>query len=641
MKTLRNSHNVETYSMTTTIVIISTIALTITMIDTSQAFRISIPTNIRNVQQQFSFVQENQKYLQRQRHVSKSTKVTSTTSIRDSLMDGFFDINNNNSTIESNNDFEIINDLTNDFSSKNNNNDDDMDILQQLRCRVQEINNNEQNRINRFRTANCESSIVSIIPDWVRRINIGTYPIAVCGSASSTLFVTHLESGTVLASNEKYKQQQQRQQQALTNDKEAESDDSINEHTIRLLYGQYDGGGTISVAMSSLIGNSNGGAIIAEGRRGGGVGIYRFDSASSDLLYQGSIPTLDDCIATSLSFDNDNNLLWISTDNGYVYAYSTENELSTSIDDDDDEQDDVLLLPPLVVQTQPKYKWNIGSTVLSVSVNTELSCAVATAESGYVYLLSLDNYKNDNIADDDNNKSSILQSFLPPYDSTERRSSHPYCTCATLVVHPLSSSTSIIQTSTITNNNNNKQQQMYSIVCGTNDGTIYVQTINQQVSSSEIDFNNPFKVATTTTTSTSTPTIPNIRKMMPSHLGGGVKCITNIPNTNGLIASCGYDGSLRIWDVSSRDNLYQFLGYKVWIGSVWSDGYRIVSDGADNTIIQHDFSIPPSSTTTTTSTTKSNSNTSTRSSNTSENDNKKKKKNDNKSIDFDNDNEFM
>jgi WD40 repeat protein len=56
--------------------------------------------------------------------------------------------------------------------------------------------------------------------------------------------------------------------------------------------------------------------------------------------------------------------------------------------------------------------------------------------------------------------------------------------------------------------------------------------------------------------------------------------------------SAGQDGTIRVWNVSSpqkRDCLYQLTGYKVWLGSLWTDGRRLVSDGSDNTIIVHDF----------------------------------------------------
>jgi WD40 repeat protein len=52
----------------------------------------------------------------------------------------------------------------------------------------------------------------------------------------------------------------------------------------------------------------------------------------------------------------------------------------------------------------------------------------------------------------------------------------------------------------------------------------------------------------------------------------------------------GLDGTLRLWDTDVKKFLYQFVGYKVWLGSLYTDGERIVTDGADNTIIMHDFS---------------------------------------------------
>lgn len=52
----------------------------------------------------------------------------------------------------------------------------------------------------------------------------------------------------------------------------------------------------------------------------------------------------------------------------------------------------------------------------------------------------------------------------------------------------------------------------------------------------------------------------------------------NDNNNNNIIITAGIDGSIRVWDLSIKKNLYQFLGYKVWIGSVWTDGVRIVTD---------------------------------------------------------------
>ena len=60
------------------------------------------------------------------------------------------------------------------------------------------------------------------------------------------------------------------------------------------------------------------------------------------------------------------------------------------------------------------------------------------------------------------------------------------------------------------------------------------------------------------------------------------------------------DGTLRVWDLadgrvdgipsaSGPKCLYGLGGYKVWLGSVCSDGLRLVSDGRDNALVVHDF----------------------------------------------------
>jgi WD40 repeat protein len=75
-------------------------------------------------------------------------------------------------------------------------------------------------------------------------------------------------------------------------------------------------------------------------------------------------------------------------------------------------------------------------------------------------------------------------------------------------------------------------------------------------------------------------------QIRPPHLGP-VKCLASpIP---GLLVSGGLDGSLRVWDIEEGSSLYQFVGYKIWMGSIWTDGSRLVTDGSDNSVIVHDF----------------------------------------------------
>ena len=101
--------------------------------------------------------------------------------------------------------------------------------------------------------------------------------------------------------------------------------------------------------------------------------------------------------------------------------------------------------------------------------------------------------------------------------------------------------------------------------------------------------------------------------MLPSHGGAvvGIAPLTAVGDGE-LLISGAHDGTLRVWDlrhegeeqddgfgddfgeVSITENkikcLYGLGGYKVWLGSVCTDGERIVSDGRDNAVVVHDFS---------------------------------------------------
>lgn len=105
----------------------------------------------------------------------------------------------------------------------------------------------------------------------------------------------------------------------------------------------------------------------------------------------------------------------------------------------------------------------------------------------------------------------------------------------------------------------------------------------------------------------------NMIQCYPSHeYGSAIKCIC-CPSSNILVTG-STDGTIRVWDYNMElfedddevDNdekdemkssidyivpniLYCFEGYKVWMGSMWTDGIRLLSDGADNRIVIHDY----------------------------------------------------
>jgi len=90
--------------------------------------------------------------------------------------------------------------------------------------------------------------------------------------------------------------------------------------------------------------------------------------------------------------------------------------------------------------------------------------------------------------------------------------------------------------------------------------------------------------------------------LLPNHNG---QVVALLPRGSDLLISGAQDGTIRIWDMQGpsikdrmRENpealgpkcLYGLAGYKVWLGSINTDGQRLVSDGADNKIVVHDFS---------------------------------------------------
>lgn len=95
-------------------------------------------------------------------------------------------------------------------------------------------------------------------------------------------------------------------------------------------------------------------------------------------------------------------------------------------------------------------------------------------------------------------------------------------------------------------------------------------------------------------------------QLRPSH-NGRVVALTPLPTnermgntlvSEPLLVSGAHDGTLRVWEMELVDGvpvvgarcLYGLGGFKVWLGSVATDGVRLVSDGKDNAIVVHDFS---------------------------------------------------
>ena len=64
----------------------------------------------------------------------------------------------------------------------------------------------------------------------------------------------------------------------------------------------------------------------------------------------------------------------------------------------------------------------------------------------------------------------------------------------------------------------------------------------------------------------------------------------------GILVSGGQDGIIRVWELDTElefdepsTGKYFLIGFKIWLGSFWTDGERLVMDGADNSISILDF----------------------------------------------------
>lgn len=410
-----------------------------------------------------------------------------------------------------------------------------------------------------WKNAECVSSLRLQLSDWVRRIAVDTYPLAVCGSAGGNIYLVDLDQGEEL--------------DCITSVHEAhiDDDDDVNE-AMKKLYGLYDGGGVIAVAIRKDI-------VVSSGREGG-VHVFKIDgkeetyykgsrggTASSTRLQlksEGKIRPLDSTLVTSLDFD-DNGMLWTGGYDGFIRAY---------------EYDDADV--PLAMQREPVYELEVGCEVLSVSVNDDIGCGVAATAEGTVVLFSLEEGE--------------IMSVWKPFGRGVGRRKREYARCAIIVQND----------EALTTERGEQQPAVWSVVCGGSEGSMYQKRLNldsfEYVSESKPFLNDD-----------------SLRgRLRPSHSGLVMAMASPSP---GLLVSGSQDGTIRIWDcsyyssegktggikiqhddeeeeaqyddvagVDRRPNcLYAMTGYKVWLGSIFTNGEKLIADGSDNTIIAHDF----------------------------------------------------
>jgi hypothetical protein len=522
----------------------------------------------------------------------------------------------------SDNNIKSKNNYYNDFDEVKNGNGDNNYLLTSLRQRQRSLNSQLYER---WMSGTTTSSRIGFTInesfynnntskfDWVRRLCIGTYPHVVCGSASGAIYIANVEEGKLLASASCA------HYPSSCNNDEDDDDDILkgddNFALLRLLYGDYDGGGVLAVAMTSssspvhsgrsvLTANRSADLIASAGREGG-VKLHEWVRWSDKLKYIGSVPMCSDddddnddnsVIITSLKFDSV----------GRLYAGGGDGHLRVINFDNNNSDEEVGMRTTLIPPSHEKpsasssisslWQWKRGeltstkylSPILSMDIAETLNLIATAHANGDVCVYSLHNGVDERggsdsySRDDYNNNALTLLGVWNPFADTNDAS---HARSVTFVSGGRERGDNDVD------DDKNDEYPSWSIVVGGGNGQMWVQELHPSYYAND----------GTTTTSTTPLFLENtMQQIKPPHNGPVVALASR---SGGVLVSAGHDGVLRISQISaSRINpervpppkaLYGLGGYKVWIGNICIDdeGKRLLSDGRDDVVVIHDFSL--------------------------------------------------
>ncbi|VEU38696.1 unnamed protein product [Pseudo-nitzschia multistriata] len=488
-----------------------------------------------------------------------------------------------------------------DTESNNNNNEatpslSDTDIFASLRARQDSLKEEQQRieeqtekavevdliereRLNyNWNEANCVSTVRLTIDDWIRRMAVDLYPMVVCGSSRGNLYLGNLDDGDQLDCLEG------------VHSEEIHEDipDDVAQACIQALYDGYDGNGPFAIAMKKDLVVSSGreGGIyactiigeevdVASGSRGGSVrqtklrlqreGKFRGLEGGTDSNGKSIPPPL----ITSLVFDN-RGTLWAGGYDGKLRGYNHE-----EFDLDD--------RPLMLRQKAPDFDIDVGAPILDMNVEEETGIIVVTTHTKGVFLYSLHDGR--------------FLFHCNPFAPSKLRQN------ASISQRQFARTAMAVLTNNSTTALNESDSDAVLIIGGSYGHMYQIQL------SIATDEKNPSRTLLVTSEGTT--------KITPKHMGP-VVCLES--PSPGLFVSASHDGTMRVWDCSGRaeddddDNdiddddetravaeeskgpkpkmpkvLYALSGYKVWLGSVFANERKLVSDGADNTVIVHSF----------------------------------------------------
>jgi len=387
-------------------------------------------------------------------------------------------------------------------------------------------------------------------------MDVGTYPRVAVGSASGSIYIADVESKCLLG----------RAKNVHASNYNSKADGS--DHKLRYyLYGEYDGGGVLSVAMY-------GPNLIASSGREGGVKLHKYNAKNGELQAIGDVPTLrrplpgtTPVLIPCLKFDSVGRLYMGGQDG-----------LLRIVDGDYESSDEMKVT--VVSSTKQKEQQQQLSPILSLDVCEELDMVACAHANGNICIYSI-NHLNGEEGEDEDSLLGIWNPFADTNNPCHARSV-TFVSCSS----GNSSARSVPSSS-------------WSVVAGGGSGEMWMQEIHSSYIHSNID-NDDLKQKIDMQTTREIPTTMfkenSMQQVKPSHQGP----VISLASRHGILVSAGHDGMLRVTEIQKQQSnttatsraLYGFGGYKVWIGNICIDeeGKRLLSDGRDDVVVVHDFS---------------------------------------------------
>ena len=416
--------------------------------------------------------------------------------------------------------------------------DSDQTVLfASLRARQLDI---ERECTSRWRKAQCTSSINLALDGWVRRLAV-EWPKAAIGTADGSVVIADLSSGQVIS--------------RAVDAHPARIGNEASARDMRLLHGAYDGGGLTAISLR--------GDFVVSAGRDGGARLWQI-GAGKALKAIGALKDNTAVVsAIVLAADDDQaddiQYCWLARLDGTVSRW--EWQPAAVAVDGAAESPAFCKTPRCTLQVEA------GSAVLDLALHPSRPLIACSTALGSVELFS-----------------SVDGTTLGVWSPLAFDGSRGY----------KGERARSVALATVRDSD--------CVFVGGSDGPMHARPL---MPTAQADDNGHASLFASS--------LPG-QLMTPSH-GGAVVALTPIVVAAGqtaartagsaanFVVSGAQDGTLRLWDLESMRAaatsqqgpvcLFGLGGYKVWLGSVCTDGQRLISDGRDNTILVHDFGAEP------------------------------------------------